>query len=499
MAERHSTAVIVGAGFSGLASAITLKDHFKTTDFVIFEKHNGVGGTWYANRYPGCSSDVPAPWYSLSTDLNPDWTEATPPYDEMQHYLEGVVENHGLEDNIKFQHSVLGLDWDDDKKIWRSRIKNDATGEIYEHTSKLAFLCQGFLVYPNEFNIEGLKDKFQGEYMHSGYWRSEVDLKDKNIVVVGNGCSACQLVPEILDESKQIVQLIRSTHWLYPYFSRKLFAAYQRFWSRSILRMKIYRFLTFLFSELKAPYFNARNPFSGIAEWYFSRISMAHMRKNIPEKYHELLIPKFKFGCKRMVIDRKYTEALHSEKLSVIKEDIVRVSERHVHTSAGNSYPADVLIAANGYNLRKSMYNIPIKGIDKSRTVQEKWDDEGISAYETILIDGCPNMFMIAGPNSATGHSSVVLAIENAQSYIKKVAKPVIEGSAVTVCVKHEAYQNWKSTIQDALKNTVFSTPYGGCVSWYANEKGNSTTYPWSQLTFWWRMNRPKWGDLAIN
>ena len=108
-----------------------------------------------------------------------------------------------------------------------------------------------------------------------------------------------------------------------------------------------------------------------------------------------------------------------------------------------------------------------------------------------------PNLFAIGGPNSATGHSSVVMALENGIDYYIKLAKPVLEGKEKSVVVKPEAYDKWHEDIQEELSKSVFGTKFGGCVSWYSNEKENPTAFAWSQLYYWYITHFPNYKDIV--
>lgn len=492
--KRRSKAVLIGAGFSGIATAITLKDKLDCNDFVIYERHEDIGGTWHANTYPGCASDVPAPWYSLSTDLNPNWTKFNPPHSEMKSYLKNVCDNHQLWDNIKKNCWVESLYWNDTTKEWKLKIEDKTTGEIIEHISKLLFTCQGALVYPNKMQMEGL-ETFKGDYWHTGNWNHDVDLTNKNVVIIGNGCSAAQVVPHIVDKTKSLTQIQRSKQWYSPPPPAGGFNLFQKLNSTE-WGMRLMRYLIFFGSELKAPLFNSENMFSGIAERHYTKTAVNYIKETAPEKYHDLLLPDFKFGCKRTIFDPGYLNSLHNEKMDLVQESITQITESAVHTDQG-THPADVIIFATGYDVKEGITKLDIHGRNESLVL--KWKREGISAYDTILVEDFPNMFMLAGPNFATGHSSVVFAIENAQMFIEQVAGPVVKGEKSTVEVTSEAYQTWKTRMGEALSKTVFSSPYGGCVSWYrAQGENNYVTYPWTQLTYYFRMLWPTWKDLKI-
>lgn len=495
--KRQSKVMLVGAGFSGLAGSITLLDHFKTEDFVVYDRNDDVGGTWWANTYPGCASDVPATWYSLSTDTKSDWSSLTPPHSEMQKYLRGVSESRGIDKHINSNCEVESLDWDDENAVWKAVITNLKTKEKFEHVSQLVFLGQGILVHPLEFNVAGLKDKFQGDYFHTAVWNHDVSLKDKKVVVVGNGCSATQVIPNIANDTQSVTQLFRSKQYFVPRPPESALDAYKKYFTKSSWLVALYRFLFFAFSEMKAPLYNGANPLSKFVRNYFTNESVNYMKAKAPEKYHDMLLPDFKFGCKRMILDPGYLDSLKRDNVDLYNGEIDHVSEHAVHMKDGTEIPADVIIGATGYDVAKGVFGLKITGTDKSETVGDKWLRDGVSAYETVMIDKCPNMFLFAGPNSATGHSSVILAIENAQMYVKKVAAPVMNGTAKTVQVTTEAYNRWTETLSKALEKTVFSTPFGGCVSWYGDGPGrNFMTYPWTQITYWYRMKFPRWNDL---
>lgn len=498
MKSYQSKVLLVGGGFSGIAGAITLKDHFKTDDFIIYDRNEDIGGTWWTNTYPGCASDVPAMFYSLSTDLNPNWSDLTPPQAEMQKYLKHVVEKRGFQKHFSFQKEVQYLDWDEENAVWRSEIKDLVTGEVFEHVSKLVFVGQGLLVHPNKMNFPGLKDgTFKGEYFHTAKWDHNVSLKDKKVVVIGNGCTATQVVPAILDETKSVTQVIRSKHYIVPRPEPSVFRSFKRFFSRANFLMKIFRTVMFFTMELKAPLFNGENPLAKFSRMWFTRKAKNYMKAKTPEKYHDTVIPDYKIGCKRMILDCGYLESLNRDDLHLVNGDIDYISEDAVHTKSGEDYPADVIIAATGYDINKGALSLNVRGQDKSETLSDRWVREGVAAYETTMVDQFPNMFFFAGPNSATGHSSVILAIENAQLFVKKVAAPVLNDKARYVTVKSEAYNKWRATVSKALEKSVFSTPYGGCTSWYGEGPGgNFLTYPWTQITYWYHMKYPNLKDM---
>src|SRR5213078_1284241 len=90
----HHRVVIIGAGFGGIGASIKLAA--EGVEHVILEKADDVGGTWWANRYPGCRCDVPSHLYSFSFAPNPDWSDSYSLQPEIWRYLRRVAEEHGV-------------------------------------------------------------------------------------------------------------------------------------------------------------------------------------------------------------------------------------------------------------------------------------------------------------------------------------------------------------------------------------------------------------------
>jgi hypothetical protein len=154
--------------------------------------------------------------------------------------------------------------------------------------------------------------------------------------------------------------------------------------------------------------------------------------------------------------------------------------------------PADVIIMANGYDTNQWLHPLDVTGRN-GRSLYKTWAERGgAQAYMGTAMDGFPNLFMIFGPNTATGHSSVILASENMVNYSLKFIGPILRGEIDTYEVKESAERKWTSDLQAQLKNSVFMS--GGCRSWYVGDDGwNSTVYPRTQIDFTLRCMFPRW------
>src|SRR5947209_5713154 len=109
--------LIVGSGFSGLGAAIRLKQA-GVDDFALLERCHDLGGTWYANTYPGCACDVPSHLYSFSFAPNPDWSHTYSPQPEIGAYLRDCAERFGIRDHIRFGHELISAEWNDEHGRW---------------------------------------------------------------------------------------------------------------------------------------------------------------------------------------------------------------------------------------------------------------------------------------------------------------------------------------------------------------------------------------------
>lgn len=495
--KSSSKIAIIGGGFGGLACALSCIRDLKEQDFTIFDKHSNFGGTWYSNTYPGCASDIPAVWYSFFSELNNNWSALRPPQYEMEEYIMAVVNKYGLKYHARFRTSIVESKYDDKNADWTIYGRDLNTGQRTEHKAKILVMSQGGLVYPNQLKAPGLEN-FKGDYMHSALWKHDVSFKGKDVIIVGNGCSANQVVPALLDNyaPKSITQVVRSKHFIMPPLPKIAYSLY-RLLSFSRIGIIIVRWIIATVAEMRYPLYNGTGIIPSIVRWINTRNSINYMKNTTPKKFHDVVIPNYKIGCKRIIYDYTYLPSLHDPRMDVTDDTIDHIEEHHVVLKSGRRLHADVIVACTGYDLNKSVLRFLVIGSNGVK-LQDTWGKEGASAYETILVKYCPNLFVLGGPNSATGHSSVVLALENGCAYFTRVAKKILSGEFKSVRVDPEKYDGWNTKIQAILKKQVFGTPFGGCVSWYTADGRNATAYPYSQITYWWRMRHPKWNDLIV-
>jgi cation diffusion facilitator CzcD-associated flavoprotein CzcO len=162
-----------------------------------------ISSTWSSNRYPACACDVPAPVYSFSFRQKTDWSTFYPKQVELKSYFNLVATEFGLLDKFRLTACVLEARFDESTNLWHVAV--DEAGKQYHYVCKLFVSAVGGLSTPKECDIKGYQ-QFEGPLFHSARWDHSVDLKGKNVVVVGNGCSATQFVPIIAEQVKTLTQ-----------------------------------------------------------------------------------------------------------------------------------------------------------------------------------------------------------------------------------------------------------------------------------------------------
>ena len=490
-----SNVAIIGAGFGGMASAIKTMNSLKENDVTIFERHDNYGGTWYANTYPGCASDIPAVWYSFSFALTSNWTRVQPPQYEMEEYILRVAEQFKLREKTRFKTSVDECVFNEDTGIWTLYAHDIATGQKIEHTAKILLSCTGVLIHPAHLREPGLEN-FKGAYMHSALWDHSIDTRGKNVVVFGNGCSANQVVPALLNDPKysvnSLTQIVRSKHYVMPPVPKILIFFYNLL-RNSFFGLQLVRWVTITYAELRFPLFKGESFLSKLVRWAHRSASVNYM-KQAPKKYWDALIPEYKAGCKRLIFDYGYIPSLNDSRIELTNERVDRIVADGIYLKDGRFIKADIIVACTGYDVPKA-FGLPVK-TNKGASLQKIWAEEGVGAYRTLLVKDIPNFFLIDGPNAGTGHASVVMAIEHGIDYYMKVAKPILQGKEKSVVVKPEPYNNWFKLMQEKLRESVFGTAFGGCTSWYADGRTNFTTYPFSQIHYWYITHFPNYKDL---
>jgi cation diffusion facilitator CzcD-associated flavoprotein CzcO len=465
----HVHIAVVGAGFGGLGTAIRLQEE-GITDFVILEKDPGVGGTWWANSYPGCTCDVPSRLYSLSFAPNPNWPDSFSSQADILAYLEDLAERHGLMPHIHLNAELVGGEWDDSARVWRLET---AKGRL---RADVLISASGLLSAPRVPDVPGL-ERFRGTVFHSARWDHEHDLRGERVAVVGTGASAIQFIPRIQPQAERLTVFQRTPPWILPHPGRPT----------SRLERKLYERLPALDRAIRAGIYWARETLVlgfSVDERFMAlpeRLARRHLERQVPDpELRAKLTPSYRFGCKRVLISNDYLPALQRPNVELVTHGVIEAREGSLVAADGSEHEIDTVILGTGFDTQDPPIAHRLRGRD-GRTLSEVWREAGMRAHHGTSVAGFPNHFMLLGPNTGIGHTSAVFMIERQIEYTLQALGTLARGRAAAIEVRREVQERFNDELQERLEDTVWTQ--GGCQSWYLDPHGRNTTL-WPTFTF---------------
>jgi len=475
----------VGTGFGGIGMGIALKQA-GYDDFIILDKEDDLGGTWRDNQYPGCACDVPSPLYSFSFELNPDWSRLFAPQREIWAYLRGCARKYGLEAHIRYGSVVEQMHWDEDERRWD--VQTVEHGELGSWRPRAVVSAAGALHLPAYPDIPGA-ERFAGTSFHSARWDHSCDLAGKRVAVIGTGASAIQFVPEIAKQAAQLTVFQRTPPWIHPRPDAPIPARMRSAFRKAPVAARALRDAIYLGLEARAMGFaispKLMAPLAAVARRHLaSQVTDPALRAQ--------LTPDYTIGCKRILLSSDYYPALQRPNVSLVTEGITGITEAGVTTADGEEHKADVIIYATGFKVIESVTSLNVTGRDG-----RKLRAENLEAYRGITAAGFPNLFLLLGPNTALGHTSVVFMIETQIQHVLSCLRLIARDKADAIEVVESAQRRYNDALQRRLRRAVWSE--GGCRSWYLDADGvNRTLWPGFTFEYWARTRRARPGDYAM-
>jgi cation diffusion facilitator CzcD-associated flavoprotein CzcO len=461
--------VIIGAGFAGIAMAITLQRAGRH-DFVILEKDSDLGGTWRDNSYPGSVCDVPSYLYSFSFEPNPRWTRLFSPQQEIWDYLRYCADKYGLAAHLHYGAEVTGARFVETDGTWQVEVNH---GEVLRARALVAGV--GALHVPHVPALPGL-ETFEGTAFHSARWRHDVDLTGRRVAVVGTGASA----PSV--EHLDLYQ--RSAAWVIPKPDRAITARERSLLARRPLAQRALRDLIYWGLEARGAGFVLTPKALGPLE----RQARRHLADRVADpELRAKLMPDYQIGCKRVLLANDYYPALTRDNVEVITDGIARVRPRTIVSAGGAERAVDTIIFGTGFQVGGNLISMPIVGRHGAE-LDKMWSRNGKGAHRGITVSGFPNLFLLLGPNTGLGHTSVVFMIESQAHYIVRALDLLDRRGADYVDVRPEVQQRSVDRVQQRLTGTVWQS---GCRSWYLDATGrNDTIWPDFTWKYWLQTRR---------
>jgi 4-hydroxyacetophenone monooxygenase len=496
--------VVIGCGESGLLAGIKLKQ--AGIPFTIIDKQSGVGGTWLANRYPGCRVDVASHYYAYSFEPTDHWTHFYSEQPEILQYLNDVFDRYGIAPHVRFNTEVVGASWDDDSAAWTVETRG-ADGATDTLTARGLICAVGQFSNSVIPDIKGAKD-FDGPAFHTSVWDDSVELTGKRVAVIGAGASGFQLVPAIAPVTEHVDVYQRTAQWMTPNISYHEPVGAGAQWA--VRHLPYYgRWLRFVqwwtFADGAAdlvvidPDWDDGGLSCGKANHDVRELLVAWMRAfTDDEDLLEKVIPKYPPLGKRMLQDNgTWLRTVQRDDVELIGDGIAEITADGVTTVDGVHRRADVLIWATGFDVNHQLGPINVVGRD-GVALNGAWGDAAY-AYLGITVPKFPNFFCMFGPGTnAVNGTSLIYSSECQMRYILGCIDTVIADGFASAVPKAEVCDdyNWRS--QEKLKTMVYTHP-AVASSYYKNSAGDvPTLFAWRIADYWKWTHRPNPDDYEF-
>ncbi|WP_067474432.1 flavin-containing monooxygenase [Actinomadura hibisca] len=459
-----ASVLIIGAGFSGLGTAIRLLQA-GIDDIVVLERADRIGGTWRDNTYPGAACDIPSLLYSYSFAPNPDWSHTYAGGAEILAYLQEVADSHGLGKHVTFDAEVTGLAFDEAAGSWTA-----TTADGRDFTARTVVMATGPLADVHLPRLPGVDD-YTGHLVHSARWDHDHDMTAEQVAVVGTGASAVQIIPELVGAAAGVTVFQRTPGWVLPRLRHRRSAASRKVFRALPAVQRAARNAWYWLHESVALALVWVSPFTLLVE----AAARLHLRCAVRDpRLRRRLTPDFRAGCKRILMSNAYYPALQASNCTLVTESIAALSPDGIRTTDGVERHFDRIVFATGFDVHKTGTPFPIIGCD-GRVLADEWT-RGARAYKSVNVAGYPNLFFTCGPNSGPGHNSLLVYAEAQIGYITRAIRMILRRDLLHLDVKPHAQDTYNRRIQRCLARTTWNS---GCRSWYLTDDGfNATMYP---------------------
>jgi cation diffusion facilitator CzcD-associated flavoprotein CzcO len=467
--ERPLRFIIIGAGLSGVMSAIKLAQA-GYRDVTVFEKADRLGGTWRENTYPGVACDVPSHLYSYSFAPNPNWSRVFSPGHEIQAYIEAVARRYEIEPRIRFSEEVTRCEFSDGQ--WHVE-----TSRGHRQSAEVVIAASGVTHHPKLPEIQGLSS-FAGPAFHSARWDHAVNLAGRRLGIIGTGSTAVQLVSALVDRVGKLALFQRTAQWITPqdnpaYSPEQRAAFFEHPEAMRVLRAEIERRFVAGFSDAVV---DASSPQLKVIE--------ETCRANLESQVHdpvlrEKLRPNYRAACKRLIVSPDFYQAIQKPNAELVCDGIEAIEPRGVRTRDGRLHELDALVLATGFQTDRFVRPTEVIGSERRR-LADVWAERP-TAYLSLALPGFPNFFMLNGPSSPVGNFSLIEVAELQMTYALQLIEQLRSGACREISPREDAAASFEAARVEATKNTVWVS---GCKSWYLDDRGVPASWPWTLARF---------------
>ena len=489
--RRKLDVIVVGAGFAGLYMLYRLRRLGLSTR--VFEAADGIGGTWYWNRYPGARCDVESMdySYSFSDKLQQEWrwTERYASQPEILRYIDHVANRFDLRRDIQLSTRVTEAVFDEAASRWK--IRTDRGDEV---SARFVIMATGCLSAPQAPPFPGL-DSFESKWYQTSNWPHEgVDFNGQHVAVIGTGSSAIQSIPLIAQQAAHLFVFQRTPNFsipahngpLEPTYEQEVKSSYAEFRERAresrigfVVPLNDCSALSLSDEERRREY-EARWRRGGLGFGFSFTDLLTDARANDTAaeffrnkiraivrdpKVAEMLAPRdYPIGTKRMCVDTDYYDTFNRDNVTLVnlrETPIEVITPRGLRTS-DTEYALDAIVFAIGFDaMTGALLNIDIRGRSGEK-LQQKWA-AGPRTYLGLAIAGFPNLFTITGPGSPSVLSNMIVSIEQHVDWIADCIAYLRERGGACIEAAPEAEEAWVEHVNEVGNATL----YPRANSWY--------------------------------
>lgn len=439
---------IIGAGFSGIAAGIALKKR-GIDDFVIFEAADGIGGTWWKNRYPGAEVDLESHIYSFSFQHS-DWSRTHAGWQELQAYLESVVGTWGLMPHVRLREKVQSVTWSDADAEYTVQTSSGANDGSF--TAVISAV--GFLNIPLYPAFARGANSYEGDLCHTSTWREGLSMSGKSVGVVGTGSSAVQVIESAVKDAAEVKIFQLEPNWLLPKGSRD-FSPLERRLNKIPPVYKWRRWRLYLDYDIRQ-YRSSHVRADGRSNRRRKQASIDFMHRSLASRPEllELTTPSFPFEARRTVVSDSYYPALLDPKVCLVPHGVKELTRTGVVDANGDEHYLDMVVLATGFDAANYLGSYEVYG-EGGIELHDTWKSEP-QAFLGLMVPGYPNFFMMYGPN--TNASPLVHFYEAQAAFAAGVISKLGRRGRTRARLRTSAMVAYNEWLQARLQRTVWRT-----------------------------------------
>lgn len=494
---------IIGAGFGGLLAAIQL-DRLGI-NWQIIERQSGIGGTWWLNDYLEARVDVTSFLYQYKFELGYPWKSFYATQDELQDYVNYIVDKYDLRNRITLNTQVSSAHWEEDSKSWKIKTAGP-DGDTKTFDSTFIISASGQFSTPQLPDIDGIRS-YRGKMFHSTEWDHEYDLTDKRAAIIGTGSTGSQMTRGVAGKAAQLTVYQRTPNWLMkmPRYRDKVPDSLQWLLDNMPGYKNWYVFGEHI-SQLRMDgmndvddawraqggQINERNDqLRSLLKGYIFKAV------NGDKDLYKKLVPSYAPLARRPVVDNDWYKTLTLTHVDLVANGIKSFTEKGIIDADGVEREHDVVILSAGFAVERFLWPVDYVGRDGA-TLDALWQKDGPRAYKTAMLPGFPNFVMMYGPNSGLVAGSYHSWVELYSQYYCRVITETIESGAASFELKRSAYDAFNEELDEKEVSWVYHVENGGG-GYYMNEHGRSSVrLPFKLPEFFEKIREPDLKDYLF-